>query len=61
MNLLERIRSFWKPGAGPDHPLTAQERHEDGPATAYDERARDTERFVGADLDPDEPRSGTTD
>lgn len=61
MNLLERLRSFWKPARAPDHPIGAEERREDRPATAYDERARTAEEFVGADLDPDEPKSGRTD
>jgi hypothetical protein len=32
MSLLERIRRFWKPRAGDDHPLTEQEREEERPA-----------------------------
>lgn len=59
MNLLERIRRFWKPRPTEDHPLTEQERNEDLPATAYDERAHATEEFVGDDFDPDEPGTGT--
>ena len=58
MNLLERIRSFWKPTPAVDHPLTEQERDEQRPPTAYDERARAEEEFIGDDLDPDEPRAG---
>ncbi len=58
MNLLERIRSFWKPRLPVDHPLTEQERDEQRPPTAYDERARAEEEFIGDDLDPDEPRAG---
>jgi hypothetical protein len=61
MNLLERLRNFWRTAPAPDHPLTTQERREDRPATASDERARTEEEFIGADLDPDEPRSGRTD
>jgi len=54
VSLIERIRSFWKPAAAPDHPLDARERDEDRTATAYDERSRVTEEFVGDDFDPDE-------
>jgi hypothetical protein len=61
MNLLERFRNFWRSAPAPDHPLTAEERREDQPASAYDELARAAEGFVGADVDPDEPRSGRTD
>jgi hypothetical protein len=53
MSIWERIRQFWRPGRGPDHPLTEEERDEDRPASAYDERARTTEDFVGDDFDPD--------
>lgn len=56
MNLLERFKSFWKPAPSEDHPLTAEERDEDRPASAYDERARGAERFAGGDFDPDESR-----
>ena len=55
MNLLERIRRFWKPGSGSDHPLTERERDEDHPATAYDEVSRTAEEFVQRDFDPDDP------
>jgi hypothetical protein len=55
MRLLERIRRFWKPRPGDDHPLTEQERDEDRSATAYDERARAVEEFVSPDFDPDDP------
>jgi hypothetical protein len=55
VSLLERIRRFWKPRAGDDHPLTEQERDEDRSATAYDERARVVEEFVSRDFDPDDP------
>jgi hypothetical protein len=55
VNLFERIRRFWRPGEGEDHPLTEQERDEDRPATAYDERARTAAEFVGDDFDPDSP------
>jgi hypothetical protein len=61
MNVLERLRRFWKRAPAADRPLTERERDEDRPATAYDERARTAQEFVGADLDPDEPRSGRTD
>ncbi len=56
MNLVERIRRFWSAGPGDDHPLTEQERAEDQPERAYDERARVAEEFVGNDFDPDERR-----
>jgi len=55
VSLFERIRQFWRPGPGDDHPLTERERDEDRTATAYDERARTAEEFVGDDFDPDEP------
>jgi hypothetical protein len=61
MNVLEKFRRFWKRAPAADRPLTERERDEDHPASAYDERARTAQEFVGADLDPDEPRSGTTD
>jgi hypothetical protein len=61
VSFLDRIRGYWKIAPSIDHPLSERERHEDHSATAYDERARTTEEFVGPDLDPDEPRSGTTD
>ncbi|MDP9337097.1 MAG: hypothetical protein M3Q30_27805 [Actinomycetota bacterium] len=61
MNLLERIRSFWKPRPAEDHPLTEQERDEGPPPTAFDARARTGEEFVGDDFDPDEPRAGKLD
>ena len=54
--LLERIRRFWNGGPGEDHPLTAEERAEDRPFTAFDERARLEQQFVGGDFDPDERR-----
>ncbi len=60
MKLLQRFREFWRGAPAPDHPLTAKERDEDQPASAYDERARTAEEFAGPDVDPDEPRSGRT-
>jgi hypothetical protein len=56
LNVLERIRRFWKPAPDYDHPLTAEERDEDRPATAHDEVALEAENFVGRDFDPDERR-----
>ena len=56
MNLLARIRRLWFGGPGEDHPLTAEERDEDRPFTASDERARLEQQFVGDDFDPDERR-----
>jgi hypothetical protein len=47
VKLLERMRRFWMGGAGEDHPLTAEERDEDRPFTAPDERARLEQEFVG--------------
>ena len=35
MNLLNRIRSFWKRQPAVDHPLTEEERDEDRPQTGY--------------------------
>jgi hypothetical protein len=58
MRLRERIRRFWKPGAGDERPLTEQEREEDRSAIAYDERARTVEEFVSRDFDPDDPERG---
>ena len=57
MNVLERIRRFWKPLPDIDHPLSEQEREEFRPASAYDEVARAAADFVGADFDPDAPRA----
>jgi len=54
MNVLERFLSFWRPGSADDHPLTAEERAEDRPATTYDELARNATEFVGPDFDPDD-------
>jgi hypothetical protein len=56
VNLIERFRSFWRAAPTVDHPLTPRERDEDQEASAYDERARGAERFVGGDFDPDETR-----
>jgi hypothetical protein len=61
MNLLERIRSFWKRQPAVDHPLNETERDEDRPHTGYDERARTAEEFIGRDFDPDDPRAGKLD
>jgi hypothetical protein len=52
VSVLERIRRFWMPGPGPDHPLTEQER-EGLPPTAVDEAARLVEGFVGGSFDGD--------
>jgi len=52
VSVLERIRRFWMPGPGPDHPLTEQER-EGVPPTAVDEAARLVEGFVGGSFDAD--------
>jgi hypothetical protein len=56
VTVLERIRRFWKPAPEYDHPLTAQERNEDRPASAYDEVAHAAQNFLGRDFDPDERR-----
>jgi hypothetical protein len=61
VNLLERIRSFWRPRPTDDHPLTERERDEERPPSADDERAHIAEELVGDDLDPDEPRAGKLD
>ena len=55
MNVLERFLNFWRPRPADDHPLTAEERDEDRPATTYDELARTATEFVGSDVDPDGP------
>ena len=52
MTVLERIRRFWLPGPGPDHPLTEQERR-GVPATAIEEVSQTAERLVGVPFDPD--------
>jgi len=57
MNVLERIRSFWRPRPADDHPLTARERDDDRPQSTYDELARTAEAFVGDDFDPDARRA----
>ena len=54
MNVLERIRRFWLPGTGPDHPLTDEERR-GVPPTAVDEVSSLAEGFIGDAFDPDEP------
>jgi hypothetical protein len=54
VSFLERIRRFWS-SAPPDHPLSAEERDEDRPASADDEKADVLERLAGADFDPDDP------
>jgi hypothetical protein len=55
------MRRFWKRGPNEDHPLTEQERDQDRPATAFDERARVEQQFVGGDFDPDERGTGASD
>jgi hypothetical protein len=55
MNVLERFLNFWRPRPADDHPLTAEERDEDRPATSSDELARSATEFVGGDFDPDDP------
>jgi hypothetical protein len=57
MNLLERIRRFWKSPSGPDHALTEEERDAQHPLNVYDEWSREVDDYVGDDFDPDEPRS----
>jgi len=52
VNVLQRIRRFWLPGPGPDHPLTKEERRS-VPATAVDEVSRMAQGFIGAPFDPD--------
>jgi len=51
-NVLERIRRFWLPGPGPDHPLTEEER-QGVPPTAIDEVSSTVAGFVGEPFDPD--------
>jgi hypothetical protein len=50
--MLERLRRFWLPGPGPDHPLTEEERR-NMPRTADDEVSHMTEGFFGVPHDPD--------
>jgi hypothetical protein len=52
VNVLQRIRRFWLPGPGPNHPLTEEER-QGAPPTAIDEVSSMAEGFVGAPFDPD--------
>jgi hypothetical protein len=52
VNVLQRIRRFWLPGPGPDHPLTEEER-EGVPATAIDEVSSMAEGSIGVPFDPD--------
>jgi hypothetical protein len=59
VTLLDRIRRFWAPAPEADHPLSAEERDEDRPETAYDERADTLERLAGGDFDPDRPPTET--
>jgi hypothetical protein len=56
MSLVERFRRFWRPAPSPDHPLTAEERDEIRPKSAYDEDADVIEEFVGDDFDPEDER-----
>jgi hypothetical protein len=51
VNVLQRIRRFWLPGPGPDHPLTEEERRSE-PATAIDELSSMAERVIGVPFDP---------
>jgi hypothetical protein len=51
MTVLQRIRRFWLPGPGPDHPLTEEER-KGVPATAIDEVSSMVERLIGVPFDP---------
>lgn len=52
MSVLDRLRRFWLPGPGPDHPLADEER-EGVPPTAVDEVASMAEGFIGEPFDPD--------
>jgi hypothetical protein len=52
VNVLDRIRGLWHPSAGPDHPLTEEER-KSVPATAIDEVSRMAEGVIGAPFDPE--------
>jgi hypothetical protein len=52
MRVLQRIRRFWLPRPGPDHPLTKEER-EGVPPTAIDEASSVAERYIGVPVDPD--------
>jgi hypothetical protein len=52
MSVLDRIRRFWLPGPGPDHPLTEAER-QPVPETAVDEVASLPEALLGEPYDPD--------
>jgi hypothetical protein len=61
VRLLDRIRRFWSSQPEFDHPLTEQERDRQPPATAYEERARLEQEFVGDDFDPDESRAPGSD
>ena len=40
LTIRERIRRFWLPSGGPDHPLSEEERDSVPPDTAVDEVAR---------------------
>ena len=51
MNVLERIRRFWLPGPGPDHPLTEEERRY-VPESAIEETASVAEGVIGEPYDP---------
>ena len=52
LSVLQRVRRFWLPGPGPDHPLTEEER-KSVPATAIEEVSSIAEGFVGEPFDPD--------
>jgi hypothetical protein len=52
VNVLERIRRFWLPRPGPDHPLTEEERR-GVPPTATDEVSSMAQGIIGVPFDPD--------
>lgn len=51
--MLQRIRRFWVPASGPDHPLSEDER-KGAPATALDDVSSIAEGSIGVPFDPDE-------
>ncbi len=53
MSFLERIRRFWRSTPPLDHPLSPQEREQERPSSADDEKARVLESLAGGDFDPD--------
>ncbi|HVP75790.1 MAG TPA: hypothetical protein VMS63_07195 [Gaiellaceae bacterium] len=53
MNLLERMRRFWRPDGTPDHPLSEREREQKPPAATDEESGYIVEGVFGETLGQD--------